>query len=415
MGDPAAFRTVSRCRICGGAVLDRYLDLGAMPLANAVRDPSETSPEERYPLQVLFCPGCALSQLSVVVPPERMFRHYVYRSSVSETFRRHCAAFAAEAEAEAALAPGALVVDIGSNDGPLLTAFRGRGFRVLGVDPARNLAVLAGAGGVETLPEFWSRATARHVVEGWGRPALVTATNVVAHVDDLADFLGGVAEALADGGLFALEVPYLADLVEKNEFDTVYHEHLSYFLLRPLLRAAEAAGLAPAYVRRIPIHGGGIRLYLRRGRAAEAPQTVRATLAFEAEAGLYTMDPYRRFAREIDSIRRDLGEALRRLRAEGRRIAAYGASAKGAVLLNAVGATPDLVAYIVDDTPEKQGRLAPGTGIPIVPAERLEEDRPDLLLILAWNFVDEILAKTVAFNRDGGRYIVPVPALRYID
>jgi novobiocin biosynthesis protein NovU/D-mycarose 3-C-methyltransferase len=409
-------RQVDCCRICGGTDLKPYLDLGEMPLANDLRAPDETEPETRFPLAVLFCPDCGLSQLSVVVSAERMFRHYLYRSSISETFKRHCASLADEASCEAALADGALVADIGSNDGPLLGAFLERGYKTVGIDPARNLAEIARAGGIDVLPEFWGRAAAETLVEKWGKPSLMTATNVFAHVDDLDDFMGGIAHALADDGRFMLEVPYLSDLVEKNEFDTVYHEHLSYFLLRPLLRIAEKHGLTPAYVRRIPVHGGGLRVYLKRGETPDVyPDSVRAVLDFERDAGLYETQPYERFAREIDSIRRDVRSTLGRLRAEGKTIAAFGASAKGAVLLNAVDADAETISFIVDDTPEKQGLIAPGTGVPVVSAEKLTEAQPDFLLILAWNFIDEILDRTVAFREAGGRYIVPVPALRYID
>ena len=211
---------------------------------------------------------------------------------------------------------------------------------------------------------------------------------------------------------FSEQDPTPDELVARLEYDTVYHEHLSYFLLRPLLRSASAHGLAPAYVRRIPVHGGGLRVYLARGKQPEAyPDSVRAVLDFERDAGLYERQPYLRFAREIDSIRRDVRSTLARLCREGKRIAAYGASAKGAVLLNSVDADASIVSFIVDDTPEKQGLLAPGTGIPIVSAERLRSERPDYLLILAWNFIDEILQRTTEYREAGGRYIVPVPAL----
>ncbi|MEK8023551.1 MAG: class I SAM-dependent methyltransferase [Candidatus Hydrogenedentota bacterium] len=414
--DAAPYRIRSTCRICESRDLVPILDLGDMPLANALREPADTGPELRIPLCVMLCQECSLSQLSAVVSPERMFSRYVYRSGIAETFRRHCSWFAREAKKIARPGRGALVVDIGGNDGTLLHAFRAEGFRPLAVEPAANIAEIARAGGIDTMNAFWSRATAKALVEQWGRPALITATNVFAHVDDLDDFLSGVTDALDEKGCFVLEVPYMADLIEKNEFDTIYHEHLSYFLLRPLLRLADRHELEAKYVRRIPVHGGGLRVYLKRksGRTFHA-ETAQAMLSFEEEAGLYTHSPYRNFARQIDSIRRDLRETMMRLIGDGRTVAAYGASAKGATLLNSAGIDRGMIRYIVDDTPEKQGRLAPGTGIPIVGAKELETARPDYLLILAWNFVDEILAKTSAFSQAGGRYIVPVPALRYIE
>lgn len=409
----AKFRPITSCRTCGASDFEQYLDLGDMPLANSLRLPSDQSPEFRAPLAVLFCRACALSQLSVVVSAPAMFSNYVYRSGISQTFARHCATFAAEARERASLQESSLVVDIGSNDGTLLKAYREIGCRTLGVDPAENISAIAVGSGIETINDFWNLETAGKIAEQWGRPSLITATNVVAHVDDLEAFFKAVQVALADEGLLAIEVPYLADLVEKNQFDTIYHEHLSYFLLRPLLRAAETEGLFPAYVRRIPVHGGGLRVYF--AKDARKSDTVTATLAFEEEAGLYDAAVYHRFAREIDSIRKDLRATLTRLVSEGRRIAGYGASAKGATLLNSIGADARLIEYIIDDTPEKQGKLSPGTGIPISDSSRLQASHPAYLLILAWNFVDEIIARTSEFSRRGGRYIIPVPSIRFID
>lgn len=406
----------SNCRICGSPDLEPYLDLGLMPLANAIRDPGDTSEEFRAPLAVVLCPRCSLSQLTAVVPAPRLFSHYVYRSEISGTWRSHCERFAREARAEAGLEDGALVVDIGSNDGTLLAAFHRDGFRAVGVDPAANLAPIARTKGVEAVTAFWGRAAAARLVAEHGRPSLITATNVVAHVDDLDDFVGGVCDALAERGRFVLEVPYIGDFLEKSEFDTIYHEHLSYFLLRPLLELARRHGLRAAYARRIPIHGGGLRLYLERGeQAREEVQSVRAILAFEQDAGVHGIRPYKVFARQVRSIQRDLRETLQRLAAGGRMVAGFGASAKGATLLNSIGATPREIAYIVDDTPDKQGKLAPGTRIPIVSFDALSTRRPDDLVILAWNFVEEILERTESYARAGGRYIIPVPALRYIE
>lgn len=411
----------SNCRICGSRDLEPYLDLGLMPLANAIRDPGDTSEEFRAPLAVVLCRGCSLSQLTAVVPAPRLFSHYVYRSEISGTWRRHCERFVREARSEAGLDAGDLVVDIGSNDGTLLAAFRRSGFRTVGVDPASNLAPVARAKGVEAMTAFWGRAAAARLVALYGRPSLITATNVVAHVDDLDDFFGGVCDALDERGRFVIEVPYIGDFLEKSEFDTIYHEHLSYFLLRPLLELARRHGLRAVYARRIPIHGGGLRLYLakRNGAGKDDPteevQSVRAILAFEQDAGVHGIRPYMVFARQVRSIQRDLRETLQRLVAGGRMVAGFGASAKGATLLNSIGATPREIAYIVDDTPDKQGKLAPGTRIPIVSADALSTRKPDDLVILAWNFVEEILERTDAYAKAGGRYIIPVPALRYIE
>ncbi len=411
MGD-ASYHPREECRICGGRRLSVIVDLGLMPLANRFISPDDRAPEPRIPLVVMRCMDCANAQLSVVVDPALMFTTYAYRSGVSSTFIRHCDRFAREAEEIAGLPRGAPVLDIGGNDGTLLSSFAGRGYRTHLVDPAGNLAPTSRAAGHEVLSAFWGHEAAEKSARQWPCMELVTATNVVAHVDDLDEFFSAVARVLAPTGHFVLEVPYLADLVEKSEFDTIYHEHLSYFLLQPLLRLGERHGLRARYVRRIPIHGGGLRLYF--GRGTYASDAVRAMLDFERDAGLHEEHPYRRFAREIDWIRGELRTALTRFREEGKRVAAYGASAKGAILLNAAQADSTLVQYIVDDTPEKQGHLAPGTRIPISPRSRLDTEPPDYLLILAWNFVDEIVEKTSAFSTRGGRYIIPVPALRIL-
>lgn len=409
------FRPRADCRICGGVSLAPLVDLGEMPLANRFRTPDDSSVEPRVPLAVVRCEVCSNAQLTVVVSPEAMFSDYAYRSGISSTFVRHCQNFAREAEDVTALSKGSAILDIGGNDGTLLSAFRARGHRTHLVDPAQNLAHYAEEKGIEVLTAFWGRRAAEEAKARWGQMDLVVATNVLAHVDDLRDFFEGISEILAPSGRFVIEVPYLADLVEKGEFDTIYHEHLSYFLLRPLLRLGAAHGLSAIYVRRIPVHGGGLRVYFGRlQNDAKESETVRATLAYEEEAGLWSPAPYRRFAREINSIRTELRDALVRLRTEGRRVAAFGASAKGAILMNAAAVDSSLVSYIVDDTPEKQGMIAPGTGIPIVPMSRLREDPPDLLLLLAWNFVDEILEKTQDFAAHGGRYIIPVPSLRFL-
>jgi novobiocin biosynthesis protein NovU/D-mycarose 3-C-methyltransferase len=404
-------KKIESCRVCGGRTLDPILDLGALPLANSlvsVGDP----PEERFPLEVVLCRDCALSSLSVVIPPEKIYRHYRYRSSMSRTFAAHCDQLVEDAAARLDLKPGAFVIEIASNDGVLLDAFSRRGFRVLGVDPAENLVRIARERGRDAMAAFWSAETAQRVVEEYGRADLIVGCNVMAHCPDLGDILDGIAIATAPGGHFIMEVPYLLDLVEKHEFDTIYHEHLSYFLVHPLRRLFERIGWRVEDIQRIAIHGGGIR-----ATAGPGPESLDVAHFLKAETDARLCEPagYAEFVAWIRRISLDLRTTLETRRSAGRTIWGFGASAKGSTLLNFAGIGPDLVEAIIDDTPEKQGLLTPGNRIPVVAREELDRQRPDDLLILAWNFVDEVREKTRSFAEQGGTYIVPVPSVSVLD
>jgi novobiocin biosynthesis protein NovU/D-mycarose 3-C-methyltransferase len=410
------FRTITRCRACGGSELSPYLDFGLMPLANRLVASDETATEPRYPLAVVFCQECALSQLSVVVDPAVMFRHYVYRSSISNTFRRHCADLAQELHHDRRiLAPGELVIDIASNDGTLLREFKAHGSRVLGVDPAQNLAKTATESGVETLPEFWGEAVAGRIRESHGPAKCIIATNVFAHVDDMHGFLIAAELLITDDGWLIIESPHMEPLLANTEFDTVYHEHLSYLLARPVDRLVRQHGMRITSVEKTPIHGGSIRFYIRKAKTAGAADaSVKEVLDAEERAGLFRFETYAGFAARAEAVKHDLHTMLLELRGRGKRIAAYGASAKGNTLLNYCGIGPDILECIFDDTTEKHFKLSPGTRIPIVPGAELAVRKPDYLLLLAWNFAAELMEKTDAHRRGGGRYIVPIPSPRVL-
>jgi SAM-dependent methyltransferase len=349
-------------------------------------------------------------QLSHVVSPNIMFGDYVYIPSTSKTLINHFAELANKTVEKFNLPEGSLVVDIGSNDGTLLKFFKIHKVKVLGIEPATNIAKLAEASGIETINDFFGQRTALKVVDDKGKAKVITGTNVFAHVNDLDDFLKGIDILLEDNGIFIIEVPYLPDLLEKIEFDTIYHEHLSYFSIKPLATLFEKFKMEIFDVERIGIHGGSIRVFVKRASApGPVSESVTNLLALEQERGLDSIETYLTFATEVASIKERLIELLKRLKSEGKRIVGYGAAAKGNILLNYCKIGTDILDYIVDNIPYKQGRYTPGMHIPVVPEERITQDRPDYALILAWNFAKEIMAKQQKYRELGGQFILPIP------
>jgi hypothetical protein len=342
-----------------------------------------------------------------------LYSEYEYHSSVSKTFQHHCSEMAASLKRDLSLSSRDLVVEVASNDGCLVSRFQKLGCKVLGVEPAVNLAKLALDAGIPTLQEFWSQALADRIRKEHGPARLVVATNVVAHVDDLHGFIRAVASLIQSAGTFVFEVPYMVNFMNRAEFDTAYHEHLSYFLLRPLKRALEQSGLTLVKAEEFEIHGGSIRVTARPAESGAVPSdTVQRLLGWEEELGLHEEAIYLRFASHVATLKEELTAFVHALKARGKRLAAYGASAKGNVLLNYCGIGKDVLDYVVDDTPAKQGKLYPGNHLPIVSRDRLKASPPDYLLLLAWNFVDEMLRNTAEYRAQGGRYIVPIPSLR---
>jgi SAM-dependent methyltransferase len=412
-----------RCRICHGEDLEPFLDLGPQPLANGLISPSTLSRgwyEPRYPLVLAQCTRCTLVQLTYVVPGEVLFRDYFYFSSVSKAMSEHFALYAEEV-ARRFVPDGGLVVEIGSNDGVLLRSLLDRPVRILGVDPALNVAEVARAQGVPTLAEFFGEPVARTIVAEHGPAAAIIANNVFAHIDDLDSVMRGVDALLAADGVFVMEVPYLVDLVEHIEFDTVYHEHLSYFSLRPLLHLFGRFGFEMFDVSRQTVHGGTVRVFVRRRlRAANgAPQadevgSVAELLKLEDASGVADPQRLTAFAKQVAETKDELRALVLRLGREHQRVAGYGASAKGTVLLNYCELGREDLTFIVDETPAKQGLLGPGTLLPIRGPEALQGERIDYALLLAWNHRNEILSKEAAFQEAGGRFIVPLPRLEIV-
>lgn len=405
---------VKECRICGSKNLYEFLSLGPMPIPNGFLTKEELKrPETYYPLGVYFCESCNLVQLTHVVPPEIMFKNYLYIPSTSTTMLQHFEELANETVEKFKLSPKDLVIDIGSNDGTLLNYFKEHEIKILGIDPASNLVKIAQLKGIETIDDFFTIKLAKKILKEKGKAKLITATNVVAHINNLHDLCEGISLLLDNEGVFITEFPYLPDLLSKNEFDTIYHEHLSYFAIRPLTKLFEKHQMRIFDIKRIPVHGGSIRIYVCHNQFKyKESETVKEFQEQELLKKLHTKEPYDDFGRRVTVIKRDILNLLRRLRAQGKTIVGHGAAAKGNVLLNYCGIGTDLLDYIVDSIPFKLGRYTPGTHIPIYSEKRLENEVPDYTLLLAWNFADEILKKQIPYRMKGGQYIITIPYLR---
>ncbi|MDJ0768702.1 MAG: class I SAM-dependent methyltransferase [Ilumatobacter sp.] len=404
---------ISACRGCGSAELKQFLDLGETPLADAlVTDAivSEPSLEERFPLAVAFCPVCALVQITEDVEPTKLFvDNYLYFSSFSDHLLRHSREHALNLIATRGLDADSLVVELASNDGYLLKNFVDEGVPVVGFDPAPDQAEAANRIGVPTRAEFFGLEAAK-ALRAEGKAAdVIIANNVMAHIPDPNDFVAGMAHLLADDGLITVENPSVWDLVDRVAFDTIYHEHFFYHSCTSVKNLVERHGLHLNHVEYFPdLHGGTNRWHI--GHRDDPSPHVLERLAAEHEAGLDDFEFFANFGGKVDTLRRDLLDLLGALKAEGKTIAAYGAAAKGATMVNATGIGTELVDYVVDRNVHKQGRFMPGTHQPIVDPAILVDDPPDALLLLAWNFASEIMAQQSEYADNGGRFIVPVPS-----
>ncbi len=409
-------RKRATCRACGGRDLELFLPLGNVALANSfLRSPEEFAAEPRFPLDVYFCRTCSMVQLLDVIDPEVLFRNYLYVTGTSDTIAKHNVGYAKTVVELLGIGAQGLVVEAASNDGSLLKCFQKHGVRVLGVEPATNIAEKASAAGVPTVNEFFGAAKGAELRAKHGPAKAVIGNNVLAHVDDPVDFLRGFKALLDDDGLAICEVPELAEFVERLEYDTVYHEHLSYFSVTSLMRVCEEAGLRIVRVDHVPVHGGSVRMYAAPvERVREHASEVVAMSAKEKSAGIAAPERLRRFARDVEAQRAGLLELLESLHAERKTVGGYGAPAKGNTLLNYCGITTRLLPWTVDKSPLKVGLYAPGSHIPVLPASELLERQPDYCLILAWNFADEIRAQQAEYARRGGRFILPIPRARIV-
>jgi SAM-dependent methyltransferase len=398
------------CRSCGAAKLELILDLGATPLANSLVRDAADGPEARYPLDLVFCPTCTLVQITETVPPEVLFRDYLYFSSFSDTMLAHARELTGRLAAARRLGPQSLAVEIASNDGYLLQYYKQAGVGVLGIEPARNIAKVAIERGIPTVSEFFGAALATQLAGEEKRADVLHANNVLAHVADLNGFVAGIQTILKPEGVAALEFPYLGDMIDHCEFDTIYHEHLCYYSLTAIKHLFERHGLKLVDVERLPIHGGSLLLQVARREATQAPAPAVAALLDEERArGMTTIGFYRDFAGRVLALKEKLRTLLARLKAEGKRIAAYGAAAKGSTLLNTFDIGAETLDFVADRSTYKQGRFMPGVRVPIVAPDALVQRMPDYTLLLTWNFADEILRQQAEYRSRGGKFIVPVP------
>jgi 2-polyprenyl-3-methyl-5-hydroxy-6-metoxy-1,4-benzoquinol methylase len=371
--------------------------------------------ESFYPLHVRICTECLLVQLPAYVPGEDIFSDYAYFSSYSDSWVAHAKRYADTMIDSLGLGPESLVTEVASNDGYLLQHFVARGVPVLGVEPAANIAEVARAKGIRTEVHFLGAETGAALAEEFGRADLVAGNNVYAHVPDLVGFTAGLAALVKPTGLVTLEFPHLLRLMERNQYDTIYHEHYQYLSLLTAQRALATAGLAVVDVDELSTHGGSLRVHARHAAVAGEPSVrVKQLLEAEAEAGLHTVEGHRGFAESVFQIKRDLLRFLLTAREEGKRVVGYGAPGKGNTLLNHCGVREDLLAYTVDRSPYKQGLFLPGTHIPIHGPERIAEDRPDYVLVLPWNLRTEISAQLSYVREWGGRLVFPIPTLEVV-
>jgi SAM-dependent methyltransferase len=405
------------CRTCGSATLDLVLDLGKTPLANDFIDPAEIRNYNSFlPLRLCVCRTCTLAQLADTVDPRVLYARYAYVTSTSRTMDEHLSAQCRHLVEVANLERGARVLEVASNTGVYLRKFQEQGCEVLGVEPAQNISEVAVQSGIPTRTEFFNAANARRMATDWGQADLIIGRHVFAHIDDLQDVLAGLETASHRSSVVAFEVPYLVDFFNGTQFDTIYHEHLSYISVKSL---QALTGASPFFVQRVDryaIHGGSILFHLRRRDSGETEHpSVGEALQLEERMRLGQREAWQPFVDRVQHVRRELPSLVRGLRAEGKRVIGYGASAKGNTLLNTSGLTNKDLDYIIDNTPFKQNKVAPGSWLPIRSPEWLLRDHADYALVLAWNFAPEIIARESEYQQRGGRFILPIPEPKIID
>jgi SAM-dependent methyltransferase len=397
-----------RCRSCDELDLEPVLSLGRTPLANALLTKEQLSkPEATFPLDLVFCPRCTLVQITETVPPEQLFSHYLYLSSFSDTMLKHSEDLAQQLVKSRGLDANSLVVEVASNDGYLLQFYKQAGVPVLGIEPAENIAKVAEDRGIHTLRRFFNLEVAMELRAEGRRADVIHANNVLAHVADLNGFVAGLAQVLKDDGVAVIEVPHVKPMIERLEFDTIYHEHLCYYSLSALQPLFQRHGMSVVDVHELPLHGGSLQVHAAlKGQPSER---VCNLLEEERAAGVDGREFYSHFGDKVRHLKSDLVAMLRDLKSEGSKMAAYGASAKGSTLLNYCGIGRETLEFVADRSTVKQGLYTPGTHLEVKAPEALLEEQPDHVLLLTWNFADEILEQQAAYRQAGGKFIIPVP------
>lgn len=403
------YKNHTHCRICGSNKLTEYLDLGELPLTNNLCNTKEQV-SDVYPLKLMVCKKCWLSQLSIVVNPEILFGNYVYRSDISNEFKNHCLKMAYDLKKEYGLNKDTYHIDIAGNDGALLCQFREAiGHNVLNVDPAINLKNICESKGIKTISSFWSEKTATDISNNWHKADLITATNVIAHVDNLYNFFNAIKYVLNKDGVLIIECPYIIPFIENNEFSTVYQEHLSVMSVYPINKLCEKVGLTLMKVEYKDIHCGSIRLHIGYGEKQKSVE-----MFIKMEEKYRCIETYKKFGQSSIKIIKKFKEWINKTKKDGEKLSAFAASAKGNTLLNSAKIDNGLINYIVDQTSEKIGKYSPGTHIPIVPVSELINNTPDYLIILSWNFSNEIINKCRSFGYMG-KFIIPIPKIKVIE
>lgn len=405
---------ITNCRICSSNRLYKFLSLGAMPTPNGYLEKKDLNKKEPlYPLGICVCLDCWLVQLTHVVPAEIMFKNYLYIPSTSQTLMNNFSAIAEDLTQKYQVPKNSLVIDVGSNDGTLLSFFKNREMRVLGVDPASNLVQVARLKGIETICDFFTSNLAKEIMKKHGKAKLITSTNSFAHLNNLHDICKALSLLLDKDGVAFLEFPYLLDTIDKNEFDTIYHEHLSYLSVMPLKKLFAENNLQILDLIHNPIHGGSLCVYLGQKNSTHKPtNSINDFLKEEKMKKINTKKYYDDFTKRVFNIKKELVAFLKTQKKLGKKIVGYGASAKGNVLLNFCRLDAKTIDYVVDSIPYKQGRFTPGTHIPIYPESRLVDDQPDFALLFSWTFLEEILSKQEKYRSKGGRFIITIPSLR---
>jgi hypothetical protein len=401
----------THCRTCDSSNLRLILDLGKTALANDFLAPEEVKGYHNFlPLRVVLCPDCSLVQLADTVDPKVLYSRYAYITSTSRTMDAHLNDQSAHLLPAGHLGTRPKVLEIASNTGVFLKKFKDRGCEVLGVEPAENICEVAAHSGIPTRGEFFNAASAQKIKQEWGVADLILGRHVFAHIDDLRDLLAGLEAISHPETLIAFEVPYLVDFFERTEYDTIYHEHLSYVSVRALAALVKDSPFVLSRIDHYQIHGGSILFHLRhRSSKTKAHESVAKALAQEERLKLTEPSTWAKFVERVDHIRTELPVLLRKLKSQGRRIIGYGASAKGNTLLNTCGLGTGELDFIIDNTPFKQNKVAPGSWLPIRPPEALLKEQPDYALLLAWNFAPEIVRRETEYQNRGGRFILPIP------